>query len=48
MQQGFRPSALVPRGFVVESTVCEDAATLITVSHANKAGACPRCGRISD
>jgi hypothetical protein len=24
MEQAFQPSALVPRGFVVESAVCED------------------------
>jgi hypothetical protein len=31
MQQTLRPSALVPRGFVVESAVCDGATTLITV-----------------
>ncbi len=33
MQQTLRPSALVPRGFVVESAVCDGATTLITVRH---------------
>ena len=48
MQQGFRPSALVPRGFVAESAIFGDTGTLITVRHTGKASACPRCGRISE
>ncbi len=47
MQPGLRASALVPRGFVVESTTFDDAGALITVHHTSKASACPRCGRIS-
>ena len=31
MQRALRPSALVPRGFDVESAVCDGAATVITV-----------------
>jgi hypothetical protein len=48
MQQGFGASALVPLGFAVESAVFGDASTLITIRHASKVGACPRCGRISE
>ena len=44
MHQSLRPSALVPRGFVVERAICEGAATLITIRHASKASACPGCG----
>ncbi len=47
-QQGFRPSTLVPRGFVVERAVFGDTGALITVRHASKGNACPRCGRISE
>ncbi len=47
MQQALRPSALVPRGFVVESAVCDGATTLITVRHTSKASACPGCGTSS-
>ena len=31
MQRALRPSALVPRGFDVESAVCDGVATVITV-----------------
>jgi hypothetical protein len=31
MQRALRPSAPVPRGFDVESTICDGAATVITV-----------------
>jgi transposase len=48
MQQTLRPSALVPRGFVVESAVCDGATTLITVRHISKASACPGCGTSSE
>lgn len=48
MQPGLRASALVPRGFVVESAVFDNDGTLITVCHASKISACPRCGRISE
>jgi transposase len=47
MQQSFRPAALVPRGFVVESTTCDDSGTVITVRHSSSVSACPRCGRAS-
>lgn len=47
MRPSLRPSALVPRGFVVESVVCDTGATLITVLHAGKASACPGCGALS-
>jgi hypothetical protein len=30
MQRALRPSALVPRGFDVESAICDGAATVIT------------------
>lgn len=46
-QQAFWPSTLVPVGFVVESTVVADHATIITVRAVNKSSACPRCGRLS-
>ncbi len=46
MQPGLRASALVPRGFVVESAVFDNDGMLITVRHASKISACPRCGRI--
>jgi transposase len=48
MQQTLRPSALVPRGFVVESAVCDGATTLITVRHTSKASPCPACGTSSE
>jgi len=37
VQQTLRPSALVPRGFEVESAVCDDMTTVITVCHTGKA-----------
>jgi transposase len=48
MQHALRPSALVPDGFVVESAVCDGAATLITIRHIGKASTCPRCGTSSE
>ncbi len=44
MQPAFRVSALVPRGFVVESAVCEGVGTLITVRAVSRASTCPGCG----
>jgi len=48
MQHALRPSALVPDGFAVESAVCDDGATLITVRPSSNTSACPRCGTRSD
>ena len=48
MQQVFRASTLIPQGFVVESAVCEDSVTVITVRGRNRIGVCPRCGRSSE
>jgi transposase len=45
--QALRFSAVVPEGFVVESAIFEDTATVITVRHMSRAGACPRCARLS-
>lgn len=43
MQQALRPSALVPPGFVVESAVCDDTATVITVRPTGDTSLCPGC-----
>src|SRR3954451_11990824 len=43
--QGFRPSALVPRGFVVVHATNDDAGTLITARSMSRTSACPGCGR---
>src|SRR5215218_1517324 len=43
--QGFRPSALVPRGFVVVHTTSDEAGTLITARAMSRTSACPECGR---
>ncbi len=48
MQQAFRASALVPRGFVVEDATTDDAGALITVRSAAGASACPGCGTPSE
>jgi len=42
--QGFRPSALVPRGFVVVHATSDDAGTLITARAMSRTSACPGCG----
>ena len=42
--QGFRPSALVPRGFVVVHATNDDAGTLITARAMSRTSACPGCG----
>src|ERR1700674_863791 len=43
MQRALRPSALVPRGFDVESAVCDGAATVITVRPTSDTSLCPGC-----
>src|SRR3954464_9811574 len=43
--QGCRPSALVPRGFVVVHATSGDAGTLITARAMSRTSACPGCGR---
>ena len=48
MQQAFRASALVPRGFVVDDAKSDDAGALITVRSAARASACPSCGSLSE
>src|SRR5829696_6131781 len=48
MQQAFRASALVPRGFVVDDATSDDAGALITVRSVARAGACPGCGSPSE
>jgi transposase len=47
MQPAFRVSALFPRGFVVESAVCEGVGTLITVRAVSRVSTCPGCGTSS-
>jgi len=44
MQQTFRASSLVPRGFVVDEATSDAAGTLITLRSAATASACPGCG----
>ena len=48
MQQAFRASALVPRGFVVDDATSDDAGALITVRSVARASACPGCGSPSE
>ena len=48
MQQSFRASALVPRGFVVDSATSDDAGALIAVRSVARASACPGCGSPSE
>jgi hypothetical protein len=38
MHQSLRPSLLVPQGFIVESTACEENSTIITVWHSSTFG----------
>ena len=45
--RGGRTSALVPRGFAVESAVFSSTGTQITIQHTRKSSACPICGQIS-
>jgi transposase len=47
MQRVLRPSALVPRGFDVESAFCDGATTVITVRPTSAASLCPGCGASS-
>ena len=44
MQRALRPSALVPRGFDVESAFCDVATTVITVRPTSDTSLCPGCG----
>jgi len=47
MQQSLRPSALVPRGLIVDMAVTDADGTSITVRSGAKTNACPECGRHS-
>ena len=47
MQRALRPSALVPRGFDVESAFCDGATTVITVRPTSDTSLCPGCGASS-
>lgn len=47
MQQAFRPSALVPRGFAVDGVSSDDAGMVIAVRPMNRTSSCPGCGRSS-
>jgi transposase len=47
MQRALRPSALVPRGFDVESAFCDGATTVITVRPTSGTSLCPGCGASS-
>ena len=47
MQQSLRPSALVPRGLIVDAAVTDADGTSITVRPVAKTNACPGCGRHS-
>ena len=47
IQHALRPSALVPRGFAVDSAVREGATTLITIRHIGRTSTCPKCGTSS-
>ncbi len=42
--QAFRPSTLVPRGFVMEAATLEGATAVIVVRPTSTASACPGCG----
>lgn len=44
MQRALRPSALIPRGFDVESAICDGDTTVITVRANSDTSSCPRCG----
>ena len=45
--QALRLCCLVPPGFAVVSTVCEERQTVITVRSIASVGACPSCGAVS-
>jgi transposase len=47
MHQALRLCCLVPRGFAVVSTVCEESRTIITVRSTASVSACPSCGAVS-
>ena len=47
MAQELRHSCLVPIGLIVESAVCEESRTIITVRPTKSFGVCPSCGAIS-
>ena len=47
MQRALRPSALVPRGFDVESAFCDGATTVITIHPTSDTSLCPGCGASS-
>jgi transposase len=47
MQRALRPSALVPRGFDVESALCDGNMTVITVRPTSGTSLCPGCGASS-
>ena len=47
MQRALRPSALVPRGFNVESAFCDGATTVINVRPTSRTSLCPGCGASS-
>ncbi|MGO8918493.1 MAG: ISL3 family transposase [Stellaceae bacterium] len=48
MQQALRPSALVPRGFVVDGASSDGAGMVIAVRAVSSANACPECGTNSE
>jgi len=47
MHQALRLCCLVPPGFAVVSTVCEESRTVITVRSIASVGVCPSCGAVS-
>ena len=47
MQRALHPSALIPRGFDVESAICDGATTVITVRPTSDTNLCPGCGASS-
>jgi transposase len=47
MAQEFRRSCLVPVGLVIESAICEESRTVITVRATKSFGVCPSCGAAS-
>lgn len=48
MQHTFRPSTLVPRGFVVDGVSHDDSGMALAVRSVSKASRCPACGRPSE
>lgn len=48
MRPTLRPSAVVPKGFMVEDVTREAGVTLIIVRHTSRASACPGCGTNSE